>query len=333
LILPLFVIILALVFLRISSLTNYSSQALNLSGYLSDQNPVVVPIGADNTTFVNSMQSLLTSKYGSYVSVKSDTSHTTASTFDQSYLYPIKLSQTTLKAGIFFYTNSTTSGSNTIYQFNTLVQTRSPTSPLFSSSLAAETILNQLGYPVTVQMNNYPLPLTLAQSESSNSIPGFLIGLIFSIAFAFKFASIIAFIVKERVDGSKHQQIVSGMSITAYWTANFVYDYFLYIVVAFITIGVVNALGVSSLIVGNAFQATWMLFIFYGFSYIIWTYIIAFYYKNYGNAEATYFFVTIISGGLLPLFTFILRYLGASSDPYGRGIAWALRLYPAFAFG
>jgi hypothetical protein len=76
--------------------------------------------------------------------------------------------------------------------------TSSPTSPLFLSSLATETILQKLGFNVTIQMINHPLPRTYQQLQINNTISGFFAGFIFSIALAFKFASIIAFIVKER---------------------------------------------------------------------------------------------------------------------------------------
>ena len=100
------------------------------------------------------------------------------------------------------------------------------------------------------------------------------------------------------------------MSISAYWIANFLYDFILYMVVSFITILISKAMKISSLTDGNAYAATWMLFIFYGLSYINLTYIMAFYYKDYGNAQAAYYFITFVAGGLLPLLTFLLRILG-----------------------
>ena len=81
-------------------------------------------------------------------------------------------------------------------------------------------------------------------------------------------------------------------------------------VVSFITILISKAMKISSLTDGNAYAATWMLFIFYGLSYINLTYILAFYYKDYGNAQAAYYFITFVAGGLLPLLTFLLRILG-----------------------
>ena len=182
-------------------------------------------------------------------------------------------------------------------------------------------------------MTNHPMPRTNQQLEINNTISGFFASFIFSIALAFKFASIIAFIVKERVDRSKHQQIVSGMSISAYWTANFVYDFILYFIVAALTIAISKGMGITALTEGNNFAATWLLFIFYGLSYISFTYIFAFYFKDYGNAQAAYYFITLVAGGMLPLLTFLLRILGSGSNAIGRGLAWVLRFYPSFAFG
>ncbi len=123
------------------------------------------------------------------------------------------------------------------------------------------------------------------------------------------------------------------MSIAAYWTANFVYDFILYLIVAIVTIGIAKGMEISSLTEGSAFGATWLLFIFYGLSYIPFTYLIAFLFKDYGNAQAAYYFLTFVLGGMLPILTFLLRILGSGSNPIGRGLAWLLRLYPSFAFG
>jgi hypothetical protein len=78
-----------------------------------------------------------------------------------------------------------------------LVNTKSPTSPFFLENIATETILNQvLSKSVTIQMINHPMPRTNQQLQINNTISGFFASFIFAIALAFKFASIIAFIVK-----------------------------------------------------------------------------------------------------------------------------------------
>jgi ATP-binding cassette subfamily A (ABC1) protein 1 len=123
------------------------------------------------------------------------------------------------------------------------------------------------------------------------------------------------------------------MRISAYWTSNFIYDYLLYLIIAIVAVGICKGLQISSLTDGNAYTGTCLLFFFYGLAYISFTYIFAFVFKDYGNAQAGYYFLTFLVGGMLPILTFLLRILGSGSNSVGRGLAWILRLYPAFAFG
>jgi ATP-binding cassette subfamily A (ABC1) protein 3 len=123
------------------------------------------------------------------------------------------------------------------------------------------------------------------------------------------------------------------MKLSAYWSANFVYDYILYLILALITLGLCSALSISAFTSGNAYGGTWLLFIFYGLAYIPFTYILAFAFKDYGNAQAGYYFLTFVAGGMIPILTFLLRILAVDSNPIGRGLAWLFRIYPAFSFG
>jgi ATP-binding cassette subfamily A (ABC1) protein 3 len=177
------------------------------------------------------------------------------------------------------------------------------------------------------------MPLTYQQLTLNNTISGFLGSFIFTLALAFKFASIIALVVKEREDRVKHQQIVSGMKLSAYWFANFVYDYALYVAVAVPSALLCSAMKISSLSTGSAYTATWLLFCSYGLAYIPFTYIIAFLYKEYGSAQSYYFFLTFLIGGMFPVITFVLRIISTGSNQIGRYISWAFRVYPAYAFG
>lgn len=118
--------------------------------------------------------------------------------------------------------------------FTTIVNTRSPTSVVAVQTLAAEAYINYLSTGSTVKITpiSKPLPRTYKQLRLNNSISGFFGAMIFSIALSFKFASIVSFIVKEREDKSKHQQIVSGMNVVSYWLGNYFYDFILYLIVA-----------------------------------------------------------------------------------------------------
>jgi ATP-binding cassette, subfamily A (ABC1), member 3 len=329
LILPFIIILCALFFLKINFASNLPAQSLTVDNLLSDHNPVLLPIGSDSSTYLTSLSSTINPLYGSKVSIQSNSAYTTVTGFDQNLLFPLKLSEPTLKGGIFFVANT----SSSLYEYYTLVNTRSPGSPFFLSSIASEAILRDMGYSTVIKMTNHPLPRTVTMVAYDNAVSGFYAGFIIALALAFKFSSIMAFIVKERTDGSKHQQVISGMNIWAYWVGNLAYDYVLYLVVAVISIGIAKAMSVDKLTAGEAFAAFWMLALFYGLSYISFTYIVSFCFSDYGNAQSSYYFMTAIAGGLLPIVTLVFRILKASTSPYARGVAWFLRLHPAYAFG
>jgi ATP-binding cassette subfamily A (ABC1) protein 3 len=167
----------------------------------------------------------------------------------------------------------------------------------------------------------------------NNTISGIFGSLIFSIALAFKFASIISFIVKEREDKSKHQQIISGMNIYAYWIGNFIYDYVLYLILAGFSLLMCKLLEAKAFITGDAYGVVILAFILYGLAYIPLTYIFAYLFKDYGNAQAGFYFLTFVLGGLLSLVVFLLRFLGGNAGKIGLGISWVFRIIPSYSFG
>jgi len=77
------------------------------------------------------------------------------------------------------------------------VNTKIPTSAFYLQTLAAETYINQItGKSISITVVKAPFLRTYNQLQISNTISGFFAALVFSIALGFKFASIIAFIVK-----------------------------------------------------------------------------------------------------------------------------------------
>lgn len=275
----------------------------------------------------------MNTRYGSNIAVQQDTADTTLANYDLNYLFPLKKNITTFKGGIFYDAPTTSSGKN-YHRISSLVNTRGPTSFYFLQTLAAQSYINtQFGKSITIDLVNYPMPRTYSQLQLNNTISGFFGSFIFSLALAFKFSSIIAFIVKEREDKSKHQQIVSGMKVSSYWLANFVYDYVTYAIVAIISCGLIIALKVNGFSDSDAINQTWTLFMLYGLAYIPFTYIFSNLFKEYGSAQAAFYFITFLLGGLLPILTFILRIVSDTANPVGRGLAWFFRIFPSFSFG
>jgi len=62
--------------------------------------------------------------------------------------------------------------------------------------------------------------------------------------------------------------------------------------------------------------------------------VFSFIFKDYGNAQAGFFFITFLSGAMLPSLLQVLRVLtGSTANTISRGVSWILRLFPPYAFG
>lgn len=133
--------------------------------------------------------------------------------------------------------------------------------------------LNDQGQPTrarTVTATNHPLPLTNVQRSVNQSTSAFTMTLFLVLAFAFIPASQVrpllytttmaglaclnpspslpqaVFIVKERETHVKHQQLISGVSIPAYWLSSFVWDLVQYLVTWAICVGIIFAFDVEA---------------------------------------------------------------------------------------
>merc|ERR1719284_1198154 len=84
---------------------------------------------------------------------------------------------------------------------------------------------------------NYPLPLTKQETRQSIAINGYTCTTFILIAFCFLPASYAIYIVKEYEAKVKYQQIISGVSLAAYWISNYVWDLLTYIPPFLITYG------------------------------------------------------------------------------------------------
>ena len=99
-----------------------------------------------------------------------------------------------------------------------------------------------------VRIANSPLPLTFMTKNLENMKNGNTISFMLGIAFSLVPASIISFIVNERENNLKHQQIISGASIFAYWCSNSVIDLIKTLIPSLLTIALIYAFDVDVII-------------------------------------------------------------------------------------
>jgi ATP-binding cassette subfamily A (ABC1) protein 3 len=109
------------------------------------------------------------------------------------------------------------------------------------------------------------------------------------------------FIVKERETNSKHQQIVSGVSVYAYWLSNLLID------VAQV-LDPMHLLRISILIFGvdaftdhDRYSMVWALVILYGPAIMAFTYATSFLFKSAESAQIATFVFNFLAGFILML--------------------------------
>lgn len=137
---------------------------------------------------------------------------------------------------------------------------------------------------ISIKCTNYPLPITNGLKNIIGTTTGFIASFIFSVALAFIPSSIVVFIVKEKQQGIKHQQLVSGVSLFAYWMANYVSDLMKIVIPIVFSALMCLAFGITSLTDSTeSYAAVWVLFVLYATSMISFAYLVSFIFKEYGN--------------------------------------------------
>src|SRR6185437_15595688 len=94
----------------------------------------------------------------------------------------------------------------------------------------------------------HPFSWTNRQKDVIQSLNGVFASIIISLAFTFIPASFAVFVVSEREYKSKHIQLISGVSMSSYWVANFVWDFIAYLIPASIACIIIYAYGNPELV-------------------------------------------------------------------------------------
>lgn len=129
------------------------------------------------------------------------------------------------------------------YEYYSLVNTTSPhASPISQNTYDVallRTVKEDKDYDIHI--NSHPLrthahtSLFIALNQATKEVTSQAISMAVSqdivMALAFVPAYIVLFLVKEREVGMKHQQIISGINIPAYWLSEFLWDTLVYCVV------------------------------------------------------------------------------------------------------
>ena len=141
--------------------------------------------------------------------------------------------------------------------------------------------------PGTITTWNNPLPQTAKVQGVIDGVSALQAVLFIMIAFSFVPGGIVVFIVREKEahHNSKHQQMVSGTSIPAYWLSSYAWDLSIYMLPLVLSMVVIRAVDVSTFTTGDAFFACFVLLLGYGWAICPFTYLASFMYDKHTKAQ------------------------------------------------
>ena len=122
----------------------------------------------------------------------------------------------------------------------------------------------------------------------------------------------------------KHLQIISGISYSAYWISNYVFELIKY----YFTVGICMAIMQGFDKFPNYL---WALYIVYGPSMVSFTYFMSFFFTEESSAQNTTIFINFLVGALGGTVFFVIRVLEDFSD-IAIYLSYVLRIVPLYSF-
>ena len=180
--------------------------------------------------------------------------------------------------------------------------------------------------------HNHPLPETSLQLHTTVTQNAFIVALFAMIAWCFIPASFAVFIVREREQKSKHQQIISGVNIYSYWCSSYAWDILSYLPTAVCAIGLLYIFGVTAYITNDARLPTILLFLINGPATAAFTYMISYVFESHSTAQLIVMFLNFITGLGLMVVSFVLTTIPNTSR-IAVSLRYVFRIFPAFCLG
>ncbi|CAG09257.1 unnamed protein product, partial [Tetraodon nigroviridis] len=201
---------------------------------------------------------------------------------------------------------------------------------------------SQIVYNVTgIDVEDYLV--STANDFIRNSIQGMLqilVAICVLTGYSITTASFAIYEVSEHNSGAKRLQHIAGISEPFYWTVNFLYDMFMYLIPVTLTVGVIAAFQLPAFTDRQNLGAVTLLLVLFGFSTFPWMYLLAGILKSAETAFITYVCINLFVSVNTILSTSILYFLGQIAsrnveliqDIFKR-LSYAFLIFPQFSFG
>lgn len=190
------------------------------------------------------------------------------------------------------------------------------------------------GRNVTINVSNKPLPYRtesrMMMLQAGNNL-GFQLSFNIGFAMAFVASFFIIIYIKERVTKAKLLQFVSGINVLMYWCTAFLWDYFLFVIIALlmtITIGLFQEDGYSTF---EQLGRIYFVLIMFGFAVLPFIYIAAFFFNAPASGFTKMSIIFIFLGVALYTVVFSMRFEGFNLKHVADTLTWIFLAVPHFA--
>ena len=213
---------------------------------------------------------------------------------------------------------------NKNYEFVELINTRVLQGvPLFTSAFLEQIIRKDSNNKVSINFKHKVMGRTYKQENnsdySSNNVVIFM-----AIAYSMIPSNIIALIVKERINNSKHLMKLSGMNIFSYWIVNFSYE----IIKFYFTGGICLLI----LYLFNYYEKYLTdFYLLYGPPIILMTYVASFFFNDESDAQFKIILLHSLTGALGSTLILFFRQVEKTKS-LGKVLEFILCFIPSFTF-
>lgn len=184
----------------------------------------------------------------------------------------------------------------------------------------------------TIKAHNHPLPQTYKQENESATMDAFVVSLFMMIACCFIPASFVVFVVKEKEIKAKHQQIISGLNVYAYWCALWCWDIIAYFPTVGLILAVIYAFDIDAFVTGDSAVGLIVVFLLYGPAIAAMTYLMSFFFQSHSTAQVFVMFYNFVTGLCLMVVSFVLTTIPKTTS-ISLQLRYLFRLFPSFCLG
>ncbi|KDO35467.1 hypothetical protein SPRG_00314 [Saprolegnia parasitica CBS 223.65] len=194
---------------------------------------------------------------------------------------------------------------------------------------------------ITLKVTSHPLPLTAMTKTLFTTFMSFATSIFVVLAFAFFTASIVPYLVNEKhhSHNSKHQQLVSGVSLPAFWLANFAWDMMLFMIPCVIGLVAIYLFDITPFTgndcfgcAANPFGAVITLFVLLGFALCSFCYCLSYLFSEPASSQTYTIMTNIALGTVLMTVSIVLDVIESTKD-INPSLKFIWRLSPLFCVG